>query len=94
MNRTGLAEMFPKASEHLGVDPVMTSGSFMEGKGDISAILFKNFTYMKKSVINVSPPFYEQLTFVKCLVSTSWCQLLSSSRTIFASPTTSSLPTK
>lgn len=23
--------MFPKASEHLGVDPVMTSGSFMEG---------------------------------------------------------------
>ncbi|KAG0296203.1 hypothetical protein BGZ96_009998 [Linnemannia gamsii] len=30
MNRTGLAKMFPKASEHLGVDPVMTSGSFME----------------------------------------------------------------
>ena len=31
MDRTGLAAMFPKASEHLGVDPVMTSGSFMEG---------------------------------------------------------------
>ncbi|KAF9906252.1 hypothetical protein EC991_000815 [Linnemannia zychae] len=30
MNRTGLAEMFPKASEHLGIDPVITSGSFME----------------------------------------------------------------
>ncbi|KAK3840803.1 MAG: hypothetical protein J3R72DRAFT_492209 [Linnemannia gamsii] len=30
MNRTGLAEMFPKASEHLGFVPVITSGSFME----------------------------------------------------------------
>ncbi|KAF9094661.1 hypothetical protein BGX23_001774 [Mortierella sp. AD031] len=30
MNQKGLAEMFPKASEHLGIDPVIPGGSFME----------------------------------------------------------------
>ncbi|KAG0305247.1 hypothetical protein BGZ98_004418 [Dissophora globulifera] len=30
MIRTGLAEMFPKSSEYLGIDPVLPGGSFIE----------------------------------------------------------------
>ncbi|KAK3818772.1 MAG: hypothetical protein J3Q66DRAFT_338441 [Benniella sp.] len=30
MVRTGLAEMFPKSSEHLGIEPILQRGSFME----------------------------------------------------------------
>ncbi|KAF9361227.1 hypothetical protein BGX34_007272 [Mortierella sp. NVP85] len=30
MIRTGLAEMFPKSSEHLGIEPILQRGSFME----------------------------------------------------------------
>ncbi|KAF9428837.1 hypothetical protein BGZ94_000844 [Podila epigama] len=30
MIRTGLAEMFPKSSEHLGIDPVIPGSSFLE----------------------------------------------------------------
>jgi len=32
MIRTGLAEMFPKSSEHLGIEPILQRGSFMEGR--------------------------------------------------------------
>ncbi|KAF9333770.1 hypothetical protein BG006_003179 [Podila minutissima] len=31
MIRTGLVEMFPKSSEHLGIDPVIAGASFLEG---------------------------------------------------------------
>ncbi|KAF9964882.1 hypothetical protein BGZ70_005797 [Mortierella alpina] len=31
MIRTGLVEMFPKSSEHLGIDPIVPGGSFLEG---------------------------------------------------------------
>lgn len=31
MIRTGLAEMFPKSSEYLGIDPVIPGASFLEG---------------------------------------------------------------
>ncbi|KAF9988516.1 hypothetical protein BGZ65_001978 [Modicella reniformis] len=30
MNRTGLAEMFPKSSEYLGFEPILQGGSFIE----------------------------------------------------------------
>ncbi|KAI7830381.1 hypothetical protein BC939DRAFT_439170 [Gamsiella multidivaricata] len=30
MIRTGLAEMFPKSSEYLGIDPILPGGSFIE----------------------------------------------------------------
>ncbi|KAG0207131.1 hypothetical protein BGX28_001562 [Mortierella sp. GBA30] len=31
MIRTGLVDMFPKSAEHLGIDPVVPGGSFLEG---------------------------------------------------------------
>ncbi|KAF8940441.1 hypothetical protein BGZ58_006435 [Dissophora ornata] len=47
MIRTGLAEMFPKSSEYLGIDPVHPGGSFLEARVE------ENFAVVKE-VCNAS----------------------------------------
>jgi hypothetical protein len=69
MNRTGLAEMFPKASEYLGVDPVMTSGSFMEGKGDISTDMLKNLPARSRVFVAHDTPSFLRIAHLRQMSS-------------------------
>ncbi|KAI1320524.1 hypothetical protein EDD11_000486 [Mortierella claussenii] len=44
MIRTGLAEMFPKSAEYLGIDPVIPGGSFLEGKPKLCCVALQGGT--------------------------------------------------
>jgi hypothetical protein len=42
MIRTGLAEMFPKSSEYLGIELVLPGGSYIEGTVVVKALRLCN----------------------------------------------------
>jgi len=71
MIRTGLAEMFPKSSEYLGIEHVIPGGSFIEGSWITSVIpsaVLSDF-FLDSDILMILNPGILQRTFVKCQVS-------------------------